>query len=79
VKAAVVREPGADPIWADFEEPVIDREHRLAYLLGAGIHPVVRSMVAGRHYGSADVWQMQRPLGRRESLPSDATLANWVD
>lgn len=56
MKAAVIPEPGADPIWADFQEPAVDDEHRLAYLVGAGIHPVVRSMVAGRHYGSADVW-----------------------
>jgi NADPH:quinone reductase-like Zn-dependent oxidoreductase len=56
VKAAVVREPGADPVWADFDEPVVDEKHRLAYLVGAGIHPVVRSMVGGGHYGSAGVW-----------------------
>jgi len=56
VKAAVVREPGADPVWADFDEPVVDERHRLAYLVGAGIHPVVRSMVGGGHYGSAGVW-----------------------
>lgn len=56
MKAAVVYEPGAAPVCDGFPEPKVDDAHALVDLVGAGIHQVVRSRVAGRHYSSAGVW-----------------------
>ena len=56
MKAAVVYEPGAAPVCDEFPEPKVDDAHALVDLVGAGIHQVVRSRVAGRHYSSAGVW-----------------------
>ena len=53
MKAAVIREPGATPEYADFGEPIVSEGHVQAELVAAGIHPVVRSLAAGLHYGSA--------------------------
>jgi len=56
MKAAVVTSAGADPVYADFDEPVLDDQHAMVELVAAGIHQVVRSRVAGRHYSTQGVW-----------------------
>ena len=56
MKAGVVFGPDESPVYADFPEPEADGRHRILELVGAGIHPVVRSLVAGHHYGSAATW-----------------------
>jgi NADPH:quinone reductase-like Zn-dependent oxidoreductase len=53
MKAAVLRSPGGVPEYAGFEEPPVPPGRELVELAAAGIHPVVRSLAAGRHYGSA--------------------------
>lgn len=58
MKAAVLRGPGSVPEYADFEEPPVPAGRELVELAAAGIHPVVRSLAAGRHYGSAGAYPL---------------------
>src|SRR5580704_12656910 len=58
MKAAVVAAPYATPEFGEFSEPQVDDGYELVELVAAGIHPIVRSLAAGRHYGSTGVWPM---------------------
>jgi NADPH:quinone reductase-like Zn-dependent oxidoreductase len=58
MKAAVVNNPGGTPEYADFADPAPIDGRELVQLVASGIHPIVRSLAAGRHYGSAGVWPM---------------------
>jgi len=58
MKAAVLRGPGSVPEYADFEEPPVQSGRQVVDLVAAGIHPVVRSLAAGRHYGSSGMYPM---------------------
>lgn len=58
MKAAVLRGPGSVPEYADFEEPPARSGREVVELVAAGIHPVVRSLAAGRHYGSTGTYPM---------------------
>jgi len=58
MKAAVLRGPGGAPEFADFEEPPVPPGRELVNLVAAGIHPVVRSLAAGRHYGSTRMYPL---------------------
>ena len=56
MKAAVVHEAGAAPVFDDFGEPEVGDGRALVELVAAGIHNVVRSRVAGRHYSVEGAW-----------------------
>lgn len=56
MRAAVVTSAGAVPVYGDFDEPVVGDHQTVVSLVAAGIHPVVRSLASGRHYGSGDHW-----------------------
>jgi NADPH:quinone reductase-like Zn-dependent oxidoreductase len=58
MKAAVLRGPGSEPEYADFAEPPVPSGRELVELAAAGIHPVVRSLAAGRHYGSTGTYPL---------------------
>jgi NADPH:quinone reductase-like Zn-dependent oxidoreductase len=58
VKAAVKHGPDDAPGYADFREPVVTGGREIVDLVAAGIHPVVRSLAEGRHYGSAGAWPL---------------------
>jgi NADPH:quinone reductase-like Zn-dependent oxidoreductase len=59
MKAAIVRSAdAATPEYGDFAEPVVNEEHELVELVAAAIHPVVRSLASGRHYGSTGAWPL---------------------
>lgn len=58
MKAAVLREPDGTPEYGDFAEPAVGEGRELVTLVAAGIHPVVRSLAAGRHYGSSGGWPL---------------------
>src|SRR5262245_12873486 len=58
MKAAVVASPGAKPQYKEFPEPVVADGERLVELVAAGIHPVVRALASGAHYGSEGVYPM---------------------
>jgi D-arabinose 1-dehydrogenase-like Zn-dependent alcohol dehydrogenase len=52
MKAAVVTAADATPEYGDFSDPQVDDGYELVELVAAGLHSVVRSLAAGRHYGS---------------------------
>ncbi|RNI19039.1 quinone oxidoreductase family protein [Flexivirga caeni] len=56
MKAAVVTEAGATPVCANFPEPEAAEGATTYDLVGAGIHQIVRSLAAGRHYGSTGTY-----------------------
>jgi NADPH:quinone reductase-like Zn-dependent oxidoreductase len=58
MKAAVLHNPDSVPEYADFEEPPVPSGRELVELAAAGIHPVVRSLAAGRHYGSTGAYPL---------------------
>lgn len=55
MKAAIVDRAGDTPRYGDFDDPVPQDGETLMEVLAAGIHPVVRALVSGTHYGSEDV------------------------
>lgn len=58
MKAALIEAPGESARYGDFPEPG-DREGRkIVDLVAAGIHPIVRSLASGEHYGSGDQWPL---------------------
>lgn len=71
MKAAIVKAPNVAPEYGDFAEPRVDEGYELVELVAAGIHNVVRSFAAGRHYGSSGKWPQipgvdavaRRPVG----------------
>jgi NADPH:quinone reductase-like Zn-dependent oxidoreductase len=56
MKAAVIESAGAAPRYSDFREPELEDGRVLVSLVAAGIHPIVRAMAAGTHYGSHGVF-----------------------
>jgi NADPH:quinone reductase-like Zn-dependent oxidoreductase len=58
MKAAILKSPGVSPEYGDFAEPVVGEGQELVELLAAAIHPIVRSLAAGSHYGSAGIWPL---------------------
>lgn len=58
MKAAIVREAGLAPEFGDFAEPVVGDGQELVELVATGIHPVVRALAGGAHYGASGSWPM---------------------
>jgi NADPH:quinone reductase-like Zn-dependent oxidoreductase len=58
MKAAIVPGPGAAVGYGDFDDPVAAEGRELVELVASGIHPIVRSLAAGRHYGSTCRWPL---------------------
>lgn len=58
MKAAVMNGPGEAPGYADFSDPAAAEGREIVELVAAGIHPVVRSLASGRHYGSTGAWPL---------------------
>jgi D-arabinose 1-dehydrogenase-like Zn-dependent alcohol dehydrogenase len=58
MKAAVVTAPDAIPEYGEFSEPQVIDGYELVELVAAGLHPIVRSLAAGRHYGSTQSWPL---------------------
>jgi NADPH:quinone reductase-like Zn-dependent oxidoreductase len=52
MKAAVVRELGRAPVFADFPEPVAESGEQLITVRAAGLHPLTKALAAGEHYSS---------------------------
>jgi len=70
MKAAVVHGPETAPIYEDFDDPIVADGFQLVDLVATGIHPVVRAVATGRHYGSTGVY----PL-----IPGVDTVARTAD
>lgn len=58
MKAAILTGPDRAPEYGDFAEPVVGADRQLVDLVATGIHPVVRSIATGRHYGSTGAWPL---------------------
>lgn len=56
MKAALVDAPGDSARYGDFAEPGDHDGRQVVELVAAGIHPVVRALASGKHYGSKDQW-----------------------
>lgn len=58
MKAAVIGAPGDRAHYGDFAEPGEQEGRQVVELVAAGIHPIVRGLASGRHYGSSDQWPL---------------------
>lgn len=54
MKAAVLRTFGLPPRYEDFPEPVVTDGDVLIHVRAAALHPVVRALAKGSHYGSVE-------------------------
>jgi NADPH:quinone reductase-like Zn-dependent oxidoreductase len=52
MKAAVVESFGTGPKYKEFAEPVAEAGEKLVRVTAAGLHPIVKGLAAGTHYGS---------------------------
>lgn len=58
MRAAVIDRAGAEPRFGDFPEPEPVAGESLSRIRAAGLHPLVRSLAAGAHYGSEGVYPL---------------------
>jgi NADPH:quinone reductase-like Zn-dependent oxidoreductase len=58
VKAAVIDSLAAGPRFADFAEPAVASGETLVQVTAAGLHPIVRMLASGEHYGSQGMLPM---------------------
>jgi NADPH:quinone reductase-like Zn-dependent oxidoreductase len=58
MRAAIVKGPGLDPEYGVFPDPQIEDGFEAVELVAAGLHPIVRSLASGRHYGSTGTWPL---------------------
>src|SRR5580693_3203787 len=56
MKAAVVQSFSAPPRYADFADPVPVDGEVLVNVTAAGLHPIVKALANGSHYGSTGVF-----------------------
>ena len=52
MKAAVVESFGAAPKYREFAGPEAAKGEKLVRVTAAGLHPIVKGLAAGTHYGS---------------------------
>ncbi len=58
MKSALIDAPGASAHYGDFAEPGNQEGRQIVELVASGIHPVVRSLASGQHYGSGGQWPL---------------------
>lgn len=58
MKAALIDAPGESAHYGDFVEPGNQEGRQIVSLVAAGIHPIVRSLAGGQHYGSNGQWPL---------------------
>jgi NADPH:quinone reductase-like Zn-dependent oxidoreductase len=56
MKAAVVKEAGATPVYCDFPDPVLADGDHLVTVAAAALSPLTKSRAAGTHYSSSNVF-----------------------
>jgi NADPH2:quinone reductase len=52
MNAAVLYELGAAPRYTSFRDPEPEEGEILVDVIGAGLHPIVKALASGSHYGS---------------------------
>ncbi len=58
MKAALIEAPGDSARYGDFAEPGDQEGRHVVDLVAAAIHPVVRGLASGQHYGSGGQWPL---------------------
>jgi NADPH:quinone reductase-like Zn-dependent oxidoreductase len=58
MKAALIEAAGDGAHYGDFAEPGDHEGRQVVELVAAGIHPIVRSLASGQHYGSSGQWPL---------------------
>ena len=58
MKAAVIKQAGGVPSYESFAEPPVDPHRQVVSLVAAGLHPIVRALASGQHYGSVGGWPL---------------------
>ncbi len=58
MKAAVIEAPGDSARYGDFAEPGDHEGRQIGELVAAAIHPIVRGLASGQHYGSSGQWPL---------------------
>jgi NADPH:quinone reductase-like Zn-dependent oxidoreductase len=58
MKAAMIDAPGDGARYSDVAEPDDQEGRQVVELVAAGIHPVVRGLASGQHYGSNGQWPL---------------------
>ncbi|HTV92650.1 MAG TPA: zinc-binding alcohol dehydrogenase family protein [Verrucomicrobiae bacterium] len=58
MKSAIVKTLDAVPVYGEFADPSAEEGWELVDLVAAGLHPIVRALAAGRHYGSTGSWPL---------------------
>jgi NADPH:quinone reductase-like Zn-dependent oxidoreductase len=80
MKAAIVSEAGAVPEYGDFPEPAVREGYGLVELVASGLHPVVRSIASGRHYGSTGAWPLVPGLDAVARTPDgDLVFTGFIE
>ena len=51
MKALMIETIGDAPVFGEFAEPSPNEGEQVVQVLAAGVHPIVRALAAGRHYG----------------------------
>lgn len=52
MNAAAIRALGEPPHFEQFSEPALNENEVLVHVLAARVHPVVKALAGGSHYGS---------------------------
>jgi NADPH:quinone reductase-like Zn-dependent oxidoreductase len=58
MKAALIEAPGDGAHYGDFAEPGEHEGRQVVELVAGAIHPVVRGLASGQHYGSSRQWPL---------------------
>lgn len=58
MRAALIEAPGNSAHYGDFAEPGDHEGRQVVELVAAGIHPIVRGLASGQHYGSSGQWPL---------------------
>ena len=58
MKAAVIDSLERGPRFADFAEPAVTGRETLVEVTATGLHPIVRMLASGEHYGSQNMLPM---------------------
>ncbi|QAY59957.1 zinc-binding alcohol dehydrogenase family protein [Microbacterium protaetiae] len=79
MKAAIIHGAGAAPRYGDFADPEPADGESEVRMLAAGIHPVVRSLAAGAHYGSEGAYPLVPGVdGVAMDAAGTARYVGWI-
>jgi D-arabinose 1-dehydrogenase-like Zn-dependent alcohol dehydrogenase len=74
MKAAVIDSLERGPRFADFDEPAVAGGQTLVEVTAAGLHPIVRMLASGEHYGSQGTLPMIPGVDGEGRSPDGTTV-----